>query len=177
MREGRDVNLVVVTWDPGETTGWAIHRVSAKVLLEEGQVGSVSHMKWASGQFNEGSTSGNVDRLLDLARTAYQEIAIDGDLFAMVGESFHLRLMSAEASLLEPVRFNAVISDRLRGKGTFVDWQTPSDAMRTINDQRLRLWGLYRPGMVHARDAQRHGLLFFRRFYSDPEVRSRLGWV
>lgn len=169
--------LVVVSWDPGETTGWAIHRVSAKLLLEEGQVGSVSRMKWNSGQFNEGSTSRNVDRFLDVARVAFQEVAREEDVFALVGESFTLRMLSMDPSLLEPVRFNAVVSDRLRGKDMFIDWQTPSDALKTITDQRLMLWGLYRPGSEHARDAQRHGLLFLRRFYSDPSVRARLGWV
>jgi hypothetical protein len=45
-----------------------------------------------------------------------------------------------------------------------------------ITDARLRLWGLWVPGMDHGRDALRHGLVFLRRFSSQEVLRKRVGW-
>lgn len=168
--------LVTVWADPGDNTGWSIHRAPIDLLLREGQVGAMRQVKWSTGQFNTGSTSANVDRFLDLCRAAYEQILDEDDVFAIGSESFTLRMLSTEPSLLEPVRFNAVLDDRLRGTGMWAERQSPSEAKNTVTDQRLKLWGVHKPGADHARDAQRHGLLFLRRFAADPRVRQRYGW-
>lgn len=168
--------LVTVWADPGVTTGWSIHRVPIDLLLREGQVGAMRQCKWSSGQFNHGSTSANVDQFLDLCRAAYERIADEEDVFVLGTEGFTLRILTTEPSLLEPVKFNAVAEDRLRGTGWWVEHQQPSEAKNTITDARLKLWGAFKPGADHARDAQRHGLLFLRRFAADVRVRSRYGW-
>lgn len=168
--------LVTVWADPGDTTGWSIHRVPIDLLLREGQVGAMRQVKWKIGQFNNGSTSENVDAFLELCRQVYEQLTDEEDVFAMGSEGFILRVLSTEPSLLEPVRFNAVLDDRLRGTGTWAERQMPSEAKNTITDQRLKLWGVHKPGADHARDAQRHGLLFMRRFASDIRVRQRYGW-
>lgn len=165
--------LVVVWADPGDTTGWSIHRVPIDLLLREGQVGALRQTRWSSGQFRPGSTSASVDQFLDLARAAYERISEEDDVFVIGSESFTLRMLSTEPSLLEPVRFNAVLDDRLRGTGWWAERQSPSDAKQTITDARLRLWGIHKPGAVHATDAQRHGLLFLRRYASQPKLRAR----
>jgi hypothetical protein len=92
-------------------------------------------------------------------------------------EGFTLRMQSTDPRLLEPVRFNAVLEDRLWGSGVPVEIQSPSDAKSTITDARLRLWGLWKPGAEHGRDAQRHGLLFLRRFAGQIGIRQRYGWA
>lgn len=168
--------LVTVWADPGDTTGWAIHRVPIDLLLREGQVGAMRQTKWSSGQFRPGSTSASVDQFLDLCRAAYERLCEEDDVFVMGSEGFILRMLSTEPSLLEPVRFNAVLDDRLRGTGMWAERQMPAEAMKTITDARLRLWGVYKPGAQHGRDAQRHGLLFLRRFASDRRIRDRYGW-
>ena len=144
--------------------------------MREGQVGAMRQIKWKSGQFNEGGTSANVDAYLALARAAYEQVADDEDVFVIGSEGFILRMLSTEPSLLEPVRFNAVLDDRLRGTGMWAERQQPSEAKNTITDARLKLWGAYKSGADHARDAQRHGLLFLRRWAADKRVRSRYGW-
>lgn len=168
--------LVTVWADPGDTTGWSIHRAPIDLLLREGQVGAMRQVKWKSGQFNYGSTSANVDAYLDLCRAAYEKVADEEDVFIMGSEGFILQMLSTEPSLLEPVRFNAVLDDRLRGTGMWAERQMPSAAKNTVTDQRLKLWGVFKPGADHARDAQRHGLLLMRRFASDIRVRQRYGW-
>jgi hypothetical protein len=85
-------------------------------------------------------------------------------------------MFSTDRSLLEPVRFNAVLLDRLRESGQRVEMQNASDAMNEITDQRLMLWGLYKPGAGHGRDAQRHGLLYLRKWAKSAKVRERSGW-
>lgn len=168
--------LVTVWADPGDTTGWSIHRVPIELLLREGQVGAMRQVRWSSGQFRPGTTSESVDQFLDLCRAAYERLCDDEDIFVMGSEGFILRMLSTEPSLLEPVRFNAVLDDRLRGTGSWAERQMPSEAMNTITDQRLKLWGVYKPGAGHARDAQRHGLLFLRRFAASLKLRQRYGW-
>lgn len=168
--------LVVVSADPGITTGYAVHRVPIELLLREGQVGATRATKWSSGQFRPGTTSESVDQFLDLCRAAWDKVADEEDTFVMVTEGFVLQMFSTDTALLEPVRFNAILHDRLRGTGQWAEVQMASDAKRTITDQRLQLWGAWKAGADHARDAQRHGLLFLRRFASDRRVRERYGW-
>lgn len=172
------VSLVVVSGDPGVTTGWAIQKVPTRCLLERGLVGSARHIQWNSGQFRAGNTSESVDRFLDLARLAYERVAKEDDLVVLAVEGFTLRMLSMDPELLEPVRFNAVLTDRLRGKeGVVLEWQTPSDALTTMTDARLALWGLLlKRDPAHARDARRHGLLYLRRWASNEEVRKRSGY-
>lgn len=169
-------SLVVVWADPGVATGWSIHRAPIELLLREGQVGAMSQIKWKSGQFSPGSTSASVDCYLDLCRGAYEQIAEEDDVFVIGSEGFILMMQSTDPTLLEPVRFNAILGDRLRGTGQRVEVQMASDAKNVITDQRLKLWGAWKAGAEHARDAQRHGLLFLRRFASDRRVRERYGW-
>lgn len=168
--------LVVVWADPGDTTGWSIHRAPIGLLLREGQVGAMRQVKWQIGQFKPGNTSSSVDQYLDLCRAAYERLCDEEDIFVIGREGFILMMQSTEPSLLEPVRFNAVLDDRLRGTGVWAETQMPSAAKNTITDQRLKLWGVYKPGAEHARDAQRHGLLFLRRFATDKRLREKHGW-
>jgi hypothetical protein len=171
--------LVIVAIDPGVTCGWAIVRVPIKRLLELGQVGSVSYMQVSTGQFREGSTSANVDRALALKRTAYEELADEGDVMVCVHEGFTLRMLSKDPELLEPARFLAVWADRFAPpRPEFplpVEEQDPS-LMNTIGDDRLRLWGLWQRGREHGRAALKHALVYCRRFSDQKVVRLRAGY-
>ena len=174
--------LVVVSGDPGEFCGYGISSFDCKLLLKEGLVGGLRSLRGAYGQFRLGSTTANVDRHLEIARYAFENLCDEDDLFVLVQESFQLRMLSSEPSLLEPVRFNAVLVDRLAGveedARPVLEWQTPSDAKSSINDARLNLWGQSERtrGKDHAKDAQRHGYYYARRWASDGAVRYRSGW-
>lgn len=160
--------------------GWAIVRVPIKHLLSLGQVGSVPHMKVQTGQFREGSTSANVDRALDYARVAYEEVAEDEDIVVVGHEGFTLRMMNSDPEMLEPVRFLAVWDDRFSPpRPEFplpVERQDPSLALGTIGDDRLRLWGLWQAGREHGRAALKHALMYCRRFEGSKVVRQRAGY-
>jgi hypothetical protein len=172
-----------VCWfDPGVTTGWALVKAPMAKLLTEGQVGSVRWTSWKCGQFKGGDagspwerTSVNVDRALAVARRAYAVAPDDGDVFVLGAENFTLRMLSMEWELLEPVRWLAVMRDRLRDSGMVLEIQEPSDALRTITDQRLMAWAMYNSTAPHGRAAMSHALLFLRRWAKDPTLRERAG--
>ncbi len=165
--------LVVVWADPGLTTGWSVHRVNKEELIARGQVGSVGRMWWRVGQFRSQDTSVSVDSYLNLCRAVWEK-AEEGDTVVIGCEGFTLMMNSRDHWLLEPVRFLAVLRDRLRGTGVGVEVQQPGDK-DTISDARLKTWGLYQAGDEHGRDAQRHGLLFLRRYASQPNLRRKVG--
>jgi hypothetical protein len=179
MAEG--AALVVCWFDPGMTTGWALVKVPMARLLTEGQVGSVRWTSWKCGQFGGGSgelaerTSVNVDRSLSLARRAYAVAPGVGDVFVLGAENFTLRMLSMEWELLEPVRWLAVMRDRLRPSGMELEVQEPADALRTITEARLMSWGMYNSSAEHGRSAMSHALLFLRRWAKDPRLRERAG--
>jgi hypothetical protein len=168
--------LVVVWADPGRHTGWSVHRVSISSLLTRGQVGSTSLLWWRIGQFDSTSTSSAVDSYLALCRTVWER-SRDSDVVVVGCEGFTLMMNSKDYWLLEPVRFLAVLQDRLRGTEVRVEVQGAGDAKKTITNERLATWGLYEAGKEHGRDAQRHGLLYLRRFASQLETRRRAGWL
>lgn len=167
--------LVVVWADPGVTTGWGVVRVPISSLLDRGQVAVIPEMWWRCGQFRSADTSEGVDSYLHLCRAVWEKTE-EEDLVVIGSESFTLMMQSTDPALLEPVRFLAVLRDRLRGTGVGVETQGASEMKRTITEDRLRLWGLWKPGAVHARDALRHCLLFLRRFVMSEEIQRRVGW-
>jgi hypothetical protein len=50
--------------------------------------------------------------------------------------------------------------------------QTPSQAMETAPDSRLKAWNLYRPGPDHMKDSTRHVVTFLRRAREDQALRN-----
>lgn len=82
----------------------------------------------------------------------------------LVIEDFILRERTKARNLLAPVRLTAGLvqevlrSDKLIG----ITFQSGSDAMSTITDERLKALGLWQVGQQHARDACKHLALFLR---------------
>lgn len=179
----QDPCLVVVSFDPGGTCGWAVHKVGREALEIGGWTfARVGHLSWAYGEFKDRSEAYMVDQMIELTREAWAECDFEGgDVLAAVVESFQLRMFSQDDNLLSPVRVRAMYDYGMRGAGVPIFYQTPADAMRTVTDERLNLWNLWRehPGMTkdeleHRRDAQRHGILFARKYASDRKIRDKV---
>lgn len=173
-----DSCLFVVSFDPGGTCGWAVHRVGRDALEIGGWTfARVGHLSWAYGEIQDRSEWYMVDQMIELVREAWAECDFRrGDMLAVVNEDFQLRMFSQNASLLSPVRINSAFRYAMRGSGVPLFLQQPSDALFTITDERLRLWNLWdakaKQGDVeHARDAQRHGIFFARKYASDQKIR------
>lgn len=176
--EGSDPALVVVWADPGVATGWCVLRVPISKLLTLGQVGSTRYLWWKVGAFRvplgPGSSSASVDAYLALCRAAWEK-AGEEDIVVLGCEGFRLRMLSTDEALLEPVRFLAVLRDRLVGTGVEIEVQYPGER-DVITDGRLRLWGMWVPGPDHPRDALKHALVFLRRFATQELLRKKLGY-
>lgn len=166
--------LVVVWADPGVTTGWAVVRVPVWRLLAEGQVGARRWTWFRVGQYRSPGTGVAVSSYLALCRAAWER-AGEEDVVVIGYEGFSLRMLSTDPALLEPVRFEAVLLDRLAGTGVTAERQMPGERS-VITDARLRLWDMWVPGMDHGRDGLRHALVFLRRFAGQEALRKRAGW-
>lgn len=179
--------LVIVSFDPGVTTGWAVHRIDLDLLKASGFAKAIysDTSGFSTGQIGgDGSDAAEfamVDTMMDVVRAGYVlGDYLAGDLFAIVMEDFVLRRSEASRSLLAPVRVFSRFEDRLylvgKDSGITLPYvkQSAADAKNVVSDLRLRRWDVYRPGMEHARDAQRHGILFARKVASIPRLEASL---
>jgi len=154
----------VIAIDPGGTTGWSLLMCHPDALVQTdlAVLDNIEH--WSHGQFT-GDEDKQVRQVMELVE-AWPDAAI-------VLEGFTLRVKRMDDDLLAPVRINAKIEFGLQfwpGLGgqrnnTPVFIQSPSLAMTTATDERLKQWGYYERegGEQHARDADRHALTFLRR--------------
>lgn len=163
-----------LAFDPGVTTGWCVYRLPKLLLLEGGFLEAIRPGNgggWNAGEFTGGDDYA-VDTMLDIARMVYAEVDEEaGDEWVILVEDFIVRMISMDRSFLSPVRIGAAFRREMRRAPVLVDFRTSSDAMNVVTDGRLRDWNLYRPGSVHARDAQRHSILTARRYSSEPHFR------
>lgn len=197
---GDEKNLVLLSLDPGETTGWSAMRVPVAALRQRGAARTLQRCWWAHGTIQRSgigtgsmaqavSDSRHVTNIFGLMDRVFEEFvhtADDGeggldvfDEFVLVMENFKLRMMSMDENLLAPVRIKERLLDRLwvARSPLPVFLQAPSDAKKIVSDERLRTWGMYRSNSgPHARDADRHAILFLRRFASERAIRERLGY-
>ena len=163
-----------LAFDPGVTTGWCVHRIPREKLVRDGFIECMrpgGGGAWNSGQFSGGDHY-SVDAMLEFSRLVYAEVDEEaGDEWAILVEDFVVRMISMKRSFLSPVRLAAGFRREMRNAPVLIDMQFSSDAMNIVSDGRLRDWNLYRPGMEHARDAQRHSIMMCRRYSSEPEFR------
>lgn len=172
----------VIAIDPGGTTGWSLISVPPESLCEA-DVPILANI-WAHqhGQVDCGSRRGN------LGTSLHSGISTDGEfsgvydlakfirswpVAAIVIEDFNLRQMRMDRDLLSPVRITSALGYCLWTTGRDYHVQTPTDAKRTCTDERLKSWQMYDStgGMVHARDADRHAILFLRKCKAKKQFR------
>lgn len=198
-------NLVVFAVDPGYDTGWSALKVPVARLLATGPTRTLPWCRWQHGEIRRSgapsigsghmadavSESRHTTLILDTARDIYERFVYvqdeegekegwETDEFVFVLESFDLRMMSMDRNLLAPVRILSRLTDRMwmLKSQLPVFYQTPSEAMGSVTDARLRSWGMYdRSSGVHARDADRHSIHFTRRFAESRRVREGLGFA
>lgn len=184
--------LIVVAFDPGETTGYARLSLSKRLLRKEGTSAALSEMcrngRWRHGQFGTNPGKGRVldeegsaDHMLRLTRLGWvEEIREeDSDTFVTVVEDFVLFRSEKSRNLLAPVRLTARFEQLLSGSGVRLVKQSASDAKGVVTDARLRRWHVFDDQGDslgrHSRDAMRHAILFARKWSSRLEVRSWAG--
>lgn len=195
-------NLVVFAVDPGVTTGWSALKVPVARLRGTGATRTLPWCRWRHGEIQRSGTLGtghmaqaiedsrHASHILTQAGRIYKEMVYEpdeeglyngweSDEFVFVLESFSLRMLSMDTNLLAPVRVLDRLLDRmwLQGSQLPVFFQTPSDAKNSCSDTRLRRWNMYDKGSgPHARDADRHAILFLRRFSDSRDLQEGLGF-
>lgn len=174
----------VIAVDPGGTTGWSLVSIHPEALTnphasilenvfvhQHGEVDCGSHRGNLGTSLHSGiSTDGEFSGVYDLVKF------MDGwPCAAICIEDFVLRQMRMDRELLSPVRITSAIGYQLWKKGRDYHVQSPSDAKNICSDARLKTWGVYDPvgALRHARDADRHALLFLRRAKKSREFRAR----
>jgi len=146
----------VIAIDPGGTTGWSLISVHPGSLVET--------------SFHTGiSTDGEFSGVYDLAKFIHT-----WPCAAVVVEDFTLNQFRRDRDLLSPVRITAALGYCLWRSGRDYHVQSPGDAKRICSDERLKEWRMYDPvgSLVHARDADRHALLFLRKCKARKDFRA-----
>lgn len=176
----------VIAIDPGGTSGWSLISVHPEALTEpkadmfenifehkHGQVDCGSHRGNLGTSLHDGiSTEGEFSGVYDLT-----ELIRMWPSAAVVIEDFNLRQMRMDRELLSPVRITSAIGHQMWLDGRDYHVQQPSDAKNVCSDNRLRKWRMYDKsgGMQHARDADRHAILFLRKAKMQKDFRA-LAW-
>jgi len=161
----------VIALDPGETTGWSLLTVDPAALSNPAKVkilGSIYDHQ--HGQVDSYRGDDGEQQMVD---DLYALCAVWPHA-AVVIEDFVIRINDRSRSFLAPVRTTAALKQLLWADGRITFKQTPNDAKNTATDSRLKDWGMYERegGLNHARDADRHAILFARRCAQSLKLRS-----
>ena len=149
----------ILAVDPGGITGWSLlvlpkEHIGKDIWSCDQRVLLNNKMNWFHGEIDC-----TKDELLGTYHL--KKLIDEWPSAAVVMEGFQLRQMAVD---LSPVRIIARIEDHLWRHGRPMFTQMP--AMKaTANDARLKDWGVYTSsgGLQHARDADRHAMIFMRR--------------
>ena len=164
---GRDLPnnaLPIITIDPGGTTGWSLLVLKREVLgrnVFDHPLEMIlrSKMKWDHGEIDCRQTE-------DQSVYSLRKLIDEWPSAAVVIEDFILRTQRREQSreLLSPVRITAKLEHHLWLCKRKMFLQQPAMAKR-MTDERLKQLGVYsrEGGLQHARDADRHAIMFIRR--------------
>lgn len=152
-----------VLWmDPGVLSGVAAVWFDPHALFIKQQPLPRCILAWWESYVG-GPENDQIDKFLDLARQMGDGPSTPGLVLGV--ESFVMQQFNQSKEFLAPVRLRAKLEYAvpLWSPGRVVVSQSPSDALTTITDDRLKLWNMYTPGPDHIRDATRHCLLWIRK--------------
>lgn len=162
-------NPTVFAVDPGGTSGWSVLAVHPEALLDP-QVSILENItRWEHGQVDH-----LVDELAGVAELVRLAVGYLGAVFLI--EKFILRRFDQKEDFLSPIRITAAFDYGARLCELPPTYrQQPSEALHTCTDARLKEWGLYERegGMGHARDADRHAILWLRKAKDPKQGRAR----
>lgn len=174
----------VIAIDPGGTSGWSLISVHPQSLTEpnadflenifthqHGQVDCGSHRGNLHTSLHDGiSTDGEFSGIYDLT-----EFIAAWPVAAVVVEDFTLRQFRMDRDLLSPVRITSAVGYAMWLGGRDYHVQSPADAKCICTDDRLKEWRMYDSygGLRHARDADRHAILFLRKAKASNSLRAQ----
>lgn len=177
-RPERKVALLAI--DPGGVTGWSIVTTTIDKIMDPTLQAAMVPDEWWHGEIDCRAK----DKKETLWREAESEgVAVMECLYesipavhvGIVIEDFLIRRFDKSRPFLSPVRLTFAFDQLMFDRGVWTDRQMPSDAITSITDDRLKSWNFYVPdGLGHARDADRHMMLFIRRLRAKASLRRRV---
>jgi hypothetical protein len=173
-------HIALLALDPGGMTGWSIVTTTIDKIMDPTIQAAEVPDEWWHGEID--------CRAKDKKETLWREAESEGvaaieHLYesipavhvGVVIEDFLIRRFDKSRPFLSPVRLTAALDQLMFDRGVWTDRQTPADAMKTCTDDRLKQWDFYvGDGLGHARDADRHMLLFIRRLRSKASLRRKV---
>lgn len=171
-----DTPMVVIAFDPGGTTGWSVMETTYGGLNDQTKSLHEVVTKWWHGQIV--SNDEKIDNYEQVATATMDEIILTaaherGCDFAVVIESYQIRSKRTDAETISPIRFIAALEHLVWEHNRYLAKQQPSEKS-IASDDRLESWGFYAPdGLQHARDADRHALIFLRKLRSKKSLQRR----
>jgi hypothetical protein len=174
----------VIAIDPGGTTGWSRMVVHPEALSNP-DVSVLEHIEHhMNGEIRAipPALAGKV-AALNLKREERRCVnALMRDVMypwfgaAVVIEDFLLRKKSMDRELLSPVRLTAALEYAVEEQEMHMTLhlQQPSEK-EAASDDRLKRWKLYvrAGGMQHARDADRHAIIFLKKAKQRGSIRGQ----
>lgn len=157
----------VLAVDPGGTTGVAAGYVQTYPTLKETLADGLSRTKSieVSGSWDDQAVE--LERLFNkFVFTANVESQIPLDRIHIVLEDFVLRMPARTTNLTSVWVAAGAVAIRRAGYADGAEdpveiaWQQPSQAKGFATNERLKLWGLWKVGSAHERDAWRHFATF-----------------
>lgn len=152
--------LSIIAVDPGGTTGWSLLTLPKEVdgqciWTTSQEVLLANQIQWIHGQ---------IDCRHDKEHYGVQQLKELINLYpsaAVLFEGFQLRQLAVD---LSPVKIIARVEEYLYWRQRSMITQMPA-VKATANNARLKEWQVYTPdgGLDHARDADRHLMIFIRR--------------
>lgn len=169
-----DTLAVVLAFDPGETTGWALMGVHQETL-DNPSTGTL-HNNLQHFEYGQIDGRGIGEHL---AADNMIRLAVCHPKAAVITEDFILDFNQATSDrhTLSPVRMNAILNYEMYRNDRNVIVQGRSGVKTTCTDARLKTWGLYdsRSG-AHARDATRHAFYWLRCCRGDSVAAQENRW-
>lgn len=139
-------NGILISLDPGETTGYAVWRSDAEAdhveLIEQGQIKT-----WPMS---------NALMELDMLFTRFKPAHVTHETYAV----YEWKTDSHAWSQVPTLRIIGCIETLCLQKYITYNDQTAQAAKGFCTDAKLEGWGFYAKGMRHARDAVRHGVYY-----------------
>lgn len=174
LAKNSEAKIRVVAFDPGGTTGWSIMETTLGALDDNTVPVHEILTGWWHGQIV--CNDEKIDNYEQVAIDAMAELITAqaaADDFAVVMESYQIRSKRTDAETISPIRFIAGVEQYVWDMCRYMAKQGPSEKTG-VTDERLETWGLYlRDGQQHARDADRHALLFLKKLRAKKSLQRK----
>lgn len=183
---------VVISFDPGVTTGWSVLQVHPQALadpefkilpnIEHWSHGQIDSRKFEDGKQREIFDGAGRLEYTDLAAEhVFAECQVVDQLLEIFDafpgavplvEDFIPQRLDKSRDFLSPVRITNLMDYGLYQRGFQSFRQMSSEATGPVSNDRLRSWGLYlADGLEHARDADRHSIMWMRKCSTKRRLR------